>query len=62
MLAEAKKKKAGKSKKTETKTKPAAKVSGNGAEEKKSCSYGEKVKECSCYKKAYRHTAERCLV
>ncbi len=35
MLAEAKKKKAGKSKKTETKTKPATKESRNGAEEKK---------------------------
>ncbi|MCB0849420.1 MAG: DEAD/DEAH box helicase, partial [Bacteroidetes bacterium] len=42
MLAEAKKKKAGKSKKTETKTKPAAKVSGNGAEEKKKVAPTEK--------------------
>lgn len=42
MLAEAKKKKAGKSKKTETKAKPAAKVSGNGAEEKKKVAPTEK--------------------
>ena len=42
MLAEAKKKKAGKSKKTETKTKPAAKVSGNSAEEKKKVAPPEK--------------------